>query len=70
MHLHIPTDTHRPLPCRCATTAHRTPQLYDPILDWVHGELGVRLDPTHSIFGAELGEEQLVGVERHLLVGG
>lgn len=38
------------------------------MLDWAGAELGIRLKPTESIFGATLGEEVLAAVERHLQV--
>ena len=45
------------------------PQRHGPILAWAQQQMGIRLEPTHSIFGASFGEEQLAGVEAHLQVG-
>lgn len=44
-------------------------QLYAPVLQWAQRVMGIRLEPTDSIFGATLGEQTLVAVEKHLQVG-
>lgn len=44
-------------------------QLYTPVLAWAQRVMGIRLEPTDSIFGATLGEKTLEAVEKHLQVG-
>ncbi|PRW59691.1 ATP synthase mitochondrial F1 complex assembly factor 2 [Chlorella sorokiniana] len=46
--------------------ADRQKQLYAPVLQWAQRVMGIRLEPTNSIFGATLGEQTLVAVEKHL----
>lgn len=41
-------------------------QIYDPVLEWARAELGVALQTTDSIFGAEVPEQQLEVVADYL----
>jgi hypothetical protein len=43
-------------------------QLHGPILRWAHQEMGIQLEPTESIFGADLQLGQVMAVERYLMV--
>lgn len=58
----VPAPSSLPLP-------RPAPQLYAPVLQWAQREMGIRLEPTESIFGATLGEKTLEKVEKHLQVG-
>lgn len=55
----------------CPSRSLRRPcelQLHTPVLLWAQQRMGIRLEPTDSIFGACLGEDQLAAVENHLQV--
>lgn len=39
---------------------------FDPILSWVQSSIGAKLEPTHSIFGAKISEEDLATFREYL----
>lgn len=60
----------RPMPYMAHTNQSLLPlQHHGRVLDWAEQQMGVRLEPTDSIFGASLGQEQLAAVEAHMQVG-
>lgn len=60
--------------CSCSQLWMRPPlwptpslQVFDPVVRWAREELGVGLQASHSIFGADLADEDVASVRRYLL---
>lgn len=62
---YVPTD---PILCRVepGVVADKQAELLNPILDWVKQEVGAVLEPSDSIFGAELLEDEADKIRTYL----
>ena len=62
---YVPTD---PVICRLepGKIADKQAVTLNPILDWVKKEIGATLETSHSIFGAQLPEEQAIKIRTYL----